>query len=327
MNKYVNHIVIIVIFVLVYGIATGEEVNVIKLASEPVPFNEMREPVNDALYNAFDNDKDTAALFSDFLVQFNVPIIADEIKIINGNRWKFSEFSRLKDLEMVLYTTGGNGDSKDSKTFKKRDKEKKIKKERIKKDSDIKNTKDLTGYLSDEIPPVIGKLNTPLAEEPMKPVLSETEKSQKDKSTIKKIDIRDSVNTSTGGKISKKKSTAVKKENKQEKNKKKIIPGSSIKKETLIQTENKTKRKPSNAKIKKKTKSAENDVPFKKMEGVIKIENDSEERVLINVSLKDISGEQSIKLGGLYKIKAIEFRKRDDFYYKGTVSKYHIYPE
>ncbi len=64
---------------------------------------------------------------------------------------------------------------------------------------------------------------------------------------------------------------------------------------------------------KKKTE----DVTVKKMSGVVRIENDNTGRVLIYTTLKDSMDFQSINLKGKYVVTKIDFRTRDDEYYKG----------
>lgn len=337
---------------IISGAASGDGISIIKLSSESIPFSEIRDPVNDSLYNVFDLDPATSALFSDFSVQFSVPFTADELKIINGNSRQFTQLGRLRDIEITLYTTGVIEDKiKDKSGVKKNRpkpiiKDKNLKNEKSKdlkdnnipakdklpgkqpeiedkkNDSESKNSGELTALSTyEELQPVTGILNNPLAEEPGKPVSSDSEEMQKDKT-----DIRDTVKTSSDKKnYSEKKTPANKKKPSAKKEKKTVtdkkktsLPAVSAKKEPA--KKNEIKKEPLKADFKKENKPAKDDIPFKKMEGLTRIENDSEGRVIINVSLKDIPREQSIKFGSVYTIAAMEIRKRDDSNYAGSSS-------
>lgn len=354
MKNQIISIILIFTFFLFPGIASGEGISILKLNSEPVPFNDMRDPVNDSLYNAFDIDPESSALFSDFSIHFTSPVTIDELKIINGNTRKFKQYSRLRDIEITLYTIKVIEDKKKMKSvdnkFKskqnKKDqkiktdkssegkdnripvKDKKSDKEPVKddknKNTDEKNTSGVTACSgSNAMGPVTGILNNPLAEEPDKPVQVEVKEIHQDKSVNKKNDIRDSGKTpvkknGTGQKITadkKKKKTALPDVKKPANKKQKVLNSAPKIKQN---TSEKNLKKESS--LKTETLPATKDIPFKKMEGVTKILNDSEGRVIINVSLKDINIEQSIKLGGEYSISAFEIRKRDDYNYSGSNS-------
>jgi len=354
MKKQITSVILILSLFVLPGTASVDGISILKLTSEPVPFNDLRDPVNDSLYNAFDIDPESSALFSDFSIHFTVPVTLDELKIINGNTRQFKQFGRVRDIEITLYTTKEIEDKKSIKSVDKKFKSKQIKKDqKIKKDksseekknqapvkdkqpdkeplkdeknknSDDKNNGGVTAFLDPEIfAPVTCILNKPLAEEPGKPVHVDVEEIQTDKSENKKTDIRDSGKTSikkngTKEQITaddKKKKAAIPKAAKQaDKKKKTLIPSPIIKQDAAEKSLNKKNS------VKTETSPATGEIPFKKMEGITKIENDSEGRVIINVSLKDVNREQSIKLGGVYSISAFEIRKRDDYNYIGSNS-------
>ncbi len=185
--------------------------------------------------------------------------------------------------------------------------------------------------MSEDLQPVTGILNNPLAEEPGKPASSDSEemkndKASKVKSVKEKTDIRDTAKTYSDKKKSsdkqtpanKKKPSAQKEKKKVTEKKKTSLPAVSVKKEPAKKSE--IKKDPLKTDLKKENKAVKDDIPFKKMEGLTRIENDSEGRIIINVSLKDIPREQSIKFGGVYTITAMEIRKRDDSNYAGSNS-------
>lgn len=339
MKKNIRRIVILIGIFIISGTVYGDGISILKLTSDSIPFNEMRDPVNDSLYNIFDTDPVSSALFSDFTVQFNMPVTVDEFKIINGNSSQFKKFGRLKDIEITLYTTSVKDDKKSNKpplkktNNKKTEKSIKIRneqsndekenlpveenkqnkkpekdKEDKKNDSDKKNSGGLTAfYKTDILLPVIGELKNPLAEEPGNSVMKETGIKELDKPQKEKTDIRDSAKSASEGKKEAGKKTFTEKKKKAE--------GGNTNKVT-----DKKGITNHHDKLKKETPAQNDELPFKKMEGKTKIENDSEGRVLVNVSLKDIPEEQSIKLGGIYIITAMEIRKRDDFNYPGSDS-------
>ena len=224
MKKNIRRIVTLIGIFIISGTVYGDGISILKLTSDSIPFNEMRDPVNDSLYNIFDTDPVSSALFSDFTVQFNMPVTVDEFKIINGNSSQFKKFGRLKDIEITLYTTSVKDDKKSNKpplkktNNKKTEKSIKIRneqsndekenlpveenkqnkkpekdKEDKKNDSDKKNSGGLTAfYKTDILLPVIGELKNPLAEEPGNSVMKETGIKELDKPQKEKTDIRDS---------------------------------------------------------------------------------------------------------------------------------------
>ena len=101
---------------------TDEGVTITKLSMEPVPFNERRDPAADSPYNAFDGDMKTAALYSDFTMEFSKPVTIDQIKIINGNasgKDFFKRDNRERDIEITLYTIAVKTDKTTEKKTKK----------------------------------------------------------------------------------------------------------------------------------------------------------------------------------------------------------------
>lgn len=337
MKKDVILLFAISIFLSVSASASGDGNSILKLSTEPLPFNELRDPVNDSLYNAFDGNPESSALFSDASIQFNTPILIDELKIVNGNFRMFKQFSRLRDIEITLYTVeikadkkstgvGGKkvkdvrGSSKEKQSsVKTGTEEKKLKKEdksenpvknrpsdgTPQKDNRIKNNeggeKEAGGLTlsadTADLQPVIGTLNTVLAVEPDRPVSVE-----KEKTDIRDIDKTPAVRDSS---LKKNPDAADEKKLKSKAASKKNVKKE--KKAAVSKTEA----------GKNKKSSAEDDIPFRKMEGISRIENDSEGRVLLHVSLRDIPAEQSIKLGGVYNVASIDIRKRDDNYSNG----------
>lgn len=342
MKKHITFLITIIILPLVSGAASGDGNSILKLSSEPVPFNEMRDPVNDSLYNVFDGDLKSSALFSDASIQFTTPIVIDELKIVNGNfRW-FKQFCRLRDIEITLYAaeikadkkstgTGAKkvkdvkGSGKEKQSHKEGGTEEKKTEEKDKNGNPVKNKpsdetpgkdnrikknegeKKETGGLTVsshtvELQPVIGTLNTVLAEEPDKPVSVKKEKS----------DIRDS------GKTGSVKTTPKQTENQKDKKLTEIKNKKRVNNKKKVAENKKSSVQKLSTPANKNGKSAiDEDIPFKKMEGISKIENDSDGRVIVNIPLKDIPSEQSIKLGGVYSVTGMEIRKRDDNYYDG----------
>ena len=108
---------------------TDEGISIGKLSMEPVPFNERRDPVIDSPYNAFDGDLKSAALYSDFTMEFSKPVTIDQIKIMNGNALDknlFKKQNRERDIEITLYTTAVKSDKKDSEKKKRPASKKKV---------------------------------------------------------------------------------------------------------------------------------------------------------------------------------------------------------
>ncbi|HRX48273.1 MAG TPA: hypothetical protein P5120_12200 [Spirochaetota bacterium] len=355
MKNNISYICIILSIIIISSTAFSDGISIKNLSSELIPFSENRDPANDSLYNAFDFDSATSALFSDFSVQFNTPLTADEIKIVNGNNGKFKLYSRLRDIEITLYTINTADENKIKpvkkekirKTIKdnkrKKDTESKdtidkqtpagdkqpekepLKNDKEKKDSETESSGELTAlFLNGELKPVTGILNNPLAEEPVNPVSSDSEILQEDNAVKEKTDIRDSGKTSPDKKKSaeklipanNKKPAAIKKTVTDKK--KTSLPVVPAKKDASKKI--KKRKTASKSAIKKENKPEKDDIPFIKMKGITVVENDSEGRVIINISLKDIPGEQSIKFGRKYTVTAMEFRKRDDSIYAGSYS-------
>jgi len=112
-----NIFIILLLFsmqALVHSV-TEEGITISKLSMKPVPFNERRDPVADSPYNAFDGDLKTAALYSDFMMEFSKPVTIDQIKIMNGNALSkdlFKKDNRERDIEITLYTVAVKPDKK-----------------------------------------------------------------------------------------------------------------------------------------------------------------------------------------------------------------------
>jgi len=333
MKKCISKTITLIALLILSATASGDEITITEIRYAHVPFNEKRDPGNDSLYNAFDNDKYSSALFSDFLISFNMPLKVDELKITNGHNRYYKEFSRLRDVEIILYTTAVNNEEKSDRKTDNKKSEKKLKKENIKNPSNQKDKQSsgndaikndiyiisksgLTFFKkTEESIPVIGELQDTLAEEPVKPdqnskIIIEEDNIVKDKNDVRdkakaesdKLDFEENKTDSD-----KKKQNSISDQQKKTKviNKKITSPGKIVK-----------------TKIIKDGKENKNDddFSFKKMEGVTKIENDSKGRILINVSLKDIAQEQSIRFGTVYNIISIEFRERDENNYPGSQS-------
>jgi hypothetical protein len=102
--------------------AAEEVITITKLSMVPVPFNERRDPAADSPYNAFDGDNKTAALYSDFTVEFSKPVTIDQLKVVNGNSSNkdiFKKNNRERDIEITLYTVAYKPDKKTEKKSKK----------------------------------------------------------------------------------------------------------------------------------------------------------------------------------------------------------------
>jgi hypothetical protein len=124
---------------------TDEGISIVKLSMEPIPFNERRDPVTDSPYNAFDGDIKSAALYSDFIMEFSKPVVIDQIKVMNGNasdKNLFKKQNRERDIEIILYTTAVKSDKKIIEKKKKPVPEKKVIKKLPEEKKDNKDIKD-----------------------------------------------------------------------------------------------------------------------------------------------------------------------------------------
>ncbi len=133
-----KHILILLLLfampVLVHSV-TEEGITITKISMEPVSFNERRDPVADSPFNAFDGDVKSAALYSDFTMEFARPVTIDQIRIINGNaadKDLFKKSNRERDIEITLYTVEVKSEKKIP--------EKKIKKKVLKKTENKKTS-------------------------------------------------------------------------------------------------------------------------------------------------------------------------------------------
>lgn len=126
---------------------TDEGISILKLSMEPIPFNERRDAIRDSPYNAFDGDVKSAALYSDFTMEFSKPVTIDQIKVMNGNssdKNLFKKQNRERDIEITLYTTALKSDKKVIEKKKRPAPVKKIIKklpEKIKENTDNKDNK------------------------------------------------------------------------------------------------------------------------------------------------------------------------------------------
>jgi hypothetical protein len=127
MKKHALVIFTAILFpVLLYSVP-DKKITIAKLSVKSMPFNERRDPVADSPYNAFDGDIRTAALYADFTIEFKEPAAMNEIKIINGSagdKSLFKQNSRLRDIEITLYTDDISPEKKvpDKKVVKKKTK-------------------------------------------------------------------------------------------------------------------------------------------------------------------------------------------------------------
>ena len=134
--------------VLVHSV-TEDGITITKLSMKPLLFNERRDPAADSPYNAFDGDVKTAALYSDFILEFSKPVTIDQIKIMNGNstgKDVFKRTNRERDIEITLYAVAVKPDKKVSgkktkKIIKKNTEKKEIQKD-VKKDNKIEEKKE-----------------------------------------------------------------------------------------------------------------------------------------------------------------------------------------
>jgi len=107
MKKNILLILFLITIPLILHPETEDGIIIKKFTMEPVPYNERRDPVADSPYNAFDGDSKTAALYSNFTLEFGKPVKIDQIKIINGNasgKDNFKKNNRERDIEITLYT-------------------------------------------------------------------------------------------------------------------------------------------------------------------------------------------------------------------------------
>ncbi|PKL15356.1 MAG: hypothetical protein CVV49_21455 [Spirochaetae bacterium HGW-Spirochaetae-5] len=105
MKKHLFIILLLFLMPALLHSVTDEGISIVKLSMEPIPFNERRDPVTDSPYNAFDGDLKSAALYSDFTMEFSKPVTIDQIKIINGNasdKSFFKKQNRERDIEITL---------------------------------------------------------------------------------------------------------------------------------------------------------------------------------------------------------------------------------
>jgi len=284
MKKKILSLLLLLIPALVHS-TTEESVIISKITMKPIPFNERRDPVSDSPFNAFDGDAKSAALYSDFSMEFEKPVTMDKIMFINGNsssKELFIKNNRLRDIEITLYTVESkpdsitennimNGDIKlyfVSGTYE--DEDKSVEKIELDKLMDRINIQ-ILGENTDT------KDNTPKDEK------TETEK--KDKKTDKKKSTKKSAS---------KKTPVKKKSNKDITDAKKITDSSAVKKiDKVPETQTKTSR-------------------------IVKLDNDKEGRVLVYISLNDSMEYQSVDLKTQYIVKRIDFRAMEDEYYKGS---------
>jgi hypothetical protein len=124
---------------------TDEGISISKFSMEPVPFNERRDPSLDSPYNALDGDVKSAALYSDFTIEFSKPVTIDQIKVMNGNasdKDQFKKQNRERDIEIILYTTAAKSDKKIIEKKKKAAPKKKVIKKLPEEKKDNRDIKD-----------------------------------------------------------------------------------------------------------------------------------------------------------------------------------------
>ena len=131
---------------LLYSVP-DDGISILKLSMKPVPFNERRDPVADSPYNAFDGDLKTAALYSDFSIEFSKPVTIDRIRVMNGNTLNkdlFKKSNRERDIEITLYTVAPKTGEKTSAKKEKKIKSKKTEKKSVQlKDEKTNDSKDI----------------------------------------------------------------------------------------------------------------------------------------------------------------------------------------
>lgn len=133
-------LILLTIPVLVHPVSP-EGVIIKNLSMKPVPFNERRDPQSDSPYNAFDGDLKSAALYSDFTVEFETPVSIDQIKIMNGNTSSkdvFMKSNRERDVEITLYAVAIKSNKNETEKEKPKIKKKKETKKDTGKEKNIK---------------------------------------------------------------------------------------------------------------------------------------------------------------------------------------------
>ncbi len=150
-----------------------------------------------------------------------------------------------------------------------------------------------------------------------KAVVKDNSKIKTDKNKIEIVESKD--------KKEKKEEKKLPADNKKKAADKKIVKPSEEKKSEAVSADQKKKKtdssKISSDKKDKKMpveKITKDDVPVKKMSGIVRIENDGAGKVIVYASLKDSMDLQSIDLKGKYAVTKIDFRTSDDGYYAGS---------
>jgi hypothetical protein len=261
----------------------------------------------------------------------------DKIMIMNGNsssNEKFKKDNRSRDVEITLYTIEIKPDNTENKTDAKNEKNNDIKKEPDKKtevdekkdnnteqDSKKQNEEDKKENNTPE--KIIQNFNYYMEENiSLRFVAGEIIPDEDKNANEVELDkVMDKINIQILGE---------KKDTKDNIDKKKTQTKSTAKKPTAKKINNK---KTTNSKTGKTntSNSAKKAIPkqtvtkkdkpaatITKKSDVIKLENDSEGRVLVSISLNDSMEYQGVDLKSRYMIRRIDFRTKDDEYYKGS---------
>ena len=383
MKKNILTIVLFLIPVLVHP-ATEDGIIISKISMKPLPFNERRDPVLDSPFNAFDGDTKSAALYSDFSMEFENPVTMDKIMFMNGNsssKELFAKNNRLRDIEITLYTIDIKPDNNTEKQSEPKnesnsDIEKNSNKTEVdeKKDNKAEDNKEPNEKINEEIKDknnienkeennkenktpekIVQNFNDYMSGDIKLYYVSETytdedkntEKSEtyadEDKSANKiELDkVMEKINTQVlGEKTEEDKTLKDKTENSKidKKNEKKIadqvrndsVKKGSVKKKPVTKkpvtkkpvTKKPVTKKNTNTKnVADKKETAQNNKAAEsqtKISRIVKLDDDSEGRILVYISLKDSMEYQSIDLKTQYIVKRIDFRTMEDEYYKGT---------
>ena len=338
MKKNILSLLLFLIPVLLHS-ATEDSIIISKISTKPLPFNERRDPVLDSPFNAFDGDTKSAALYSDFSMEFENPVTMDKIMIMNGNSTSkelFIKNNRLRDIEITLYTI----EIKPDKNAEKQDEPKNEKNSDIEKDSNKKTEVDekKDNKIEDKKEPENKEEN----KTPEKIVqnfndymsggitsfdiklyyVSETY-ADEDKSANKiELDkVMEKINTQVLGEKpdpkDKTENNNINKKNDTKKNsvKKKPATKRPAAKKPVTKKNTGTKSVADKKETVQNNKAAESPT---KMSRIVKLDDDSEGRVLVYISLKDSMEYQSVDLKTQYIVKRIDFRTMEDEYYKGT---------
>jgi len=334
--------------------ATEEGIIISKISMKPIPFNERRDPVSDSPFNIFDGDVKSAALYSDFSMEFEKPVTADKIAIINGNSSSAESFkknNRLRDIEITLYTIEIKPDNNAEKNsdVKNENNIKNVKKSDVKKNPKTKIDENKKNKIEENKDPntdikkdkninktpekIIYNLNDYMSDVSLYFVAETYADQDQNANKIDLDKVMEKINIQVLGEKNDAKDNSKKNDNDADSNidKKKNIKKKAAKKTPVKKQDNKNITSSKKEKKESDTKSVsgkkETVKKDDKLEGnitksprIVKLENDREGRVLVNIQLKDSMEYQSLDLKHQYTIRRIDFRAMEDEYYKGTES-------